>query len=200
MDMKHTIVDFMRHGTPEGGSIYRGNAIDDPLSATGWQQMWDAVGGQCPWARIISSPLQRCRAFAQTLADRHALPLEIDARFREVGFGAWEGQSRALVKQQRQAEYQAFYRDPVHQRPPGAEPLPEFVARVGAAFDDSTRNHAGDHLLVVAHAGVIRAALVHVLQIPLSHAYRLDVHNAGITRLRHTEFGFALVFHNQTRL
>ncbi|MFO8155736.1 MAG: histidine phosphatase family protein, partial [Thiohalospira sp.] len=88
----HTTVDLLRHGEPEGGRRYRGQS-DDPLSATGWQQMQAAVAGATPWQRVISSPLSRCRVFAETLAAERGLPLEVEADFREIGFGEWEGQS-----------------------------------------------------------------------------------------------------------
>jgi len=50
--------------------------------------MRQAVGENCPWQAIASSPLSRCADFARELAARHGLPLEIDARLIELGFGA----------------------------------------------------------------------------------------------------------------
>ena len=69
-----TVIDFIRHGTPEGGRLYRGSTIDDPLGEKGWQQMWRAVGDLCHWDAIVSSPLRRCLAFAEALGERHGLP------------------------------------------------------------------------------------------------------------------------------
>jgi alpha-ribazole phosphatase/probable phosphoglycerate mutase len=93
-----TTLDLMRHGEPVGGRRYRGQ-IDDPLSEKGWAQMHAAVGDAAPWTRIVSSPLLRCRAFAETLSDRHGLPLALDDRLKEVGFGDWEGKSAAEIEQ-----------------------------------------------------------------------------------------------------
>ena len=39
-----TIIDLLRHGEPLGGSRYRGNRIDDPLTEKGWRQMWRGIG------------------------------------------------------------------------------------------------------------------------------------------------------------
>jgi len=61
--MTDTTIDFMRYGTPVGGRCFRGDGVDDPLSDTGWQQMWDAVDGNVPWTHIVTSPMQRCHAF-----------------------------------------------------------------------------------------------------------------------------------------
>ena len=97
--MRETLVDFLRHGEPVGGRRYRGDGVDDPLSEKGWQQMWAAVGDPVPWQRVVSSPLQRCHAFALALAERHRLPLRVEQRFREVGQGAWEGLTPDQIRQ-----------------------------------------------------------------------------------------------------
>ena len=177
------LVDLIRHGEPQGGSRYRGHGIDDPLSEQGWRQMWAAVGNARPWDHVVSSPLRRCSAFARALADRHGLPLTIEPRFREVGFGDWEGRTREELKRERPDEYAAFYRDPARSRPAGAEPLDVFTARVAQAFEEMTGALDARHCLVVAHAGVIRAVVAHVLGLDDAGMYRLRIDNAGISRV-----------------
>jgi len=178
-----TTLDILRHGVPVGGRRYRGQ-IDDPLSETGWQEMRAATAGARPWQAIISSPLSRCRAFAEELAAETGLPLSLDARLKEVGFGSWEGKTAAELTATDPTAVLAFKRDPVGCRPPGAEPLEAFHARVTAAFEAIIRDHAGQHVLVVAHAGVIRMAICHVLGMPAAHAYRLQVGSAALARFR----------------
>ena len=159
--------------------------------------MWSAVGDEVTWQRIVSSPMQRCKAFAQALGERHALPLSFEHRFREVGMGSWEGLSPDEVIARNQAEYQAFYQDPLCNRPAGAEPLEEFGRRVSTALIELLAERDGEHVLVVAHAGVIRAALGHVLQAAPSAWYRSRVDNAGFTRFRGTAHCLRLEFHNR---
>ncbi|MEJ2645805.1 MAG: alpha-ribazole phosphatase family protein [Gammaproteobacteria bacterium] len=193
-----TRIDIIRHGQPVGGRRYRGQ-LDDPLSELGWQQMWNSVGDYGGWDVIVTSPLLRCSEFAQALGERLGIPVTADARLKEVGFGAWEGRSRADVQTADPEQYAAFYRDPVGCRPPGAEPLPAFTARVAAAFDELVERYRGQSVLVVAHAGVIRATLAHTLQIPLAALYRIQVANAGVTRVQVPQDGpAALVFHGGT--
>ena len=191
-----TVLDFIRHGEPVGGRLYRGAAIDDPLSEEGWRQMWRAVGENSPWDQLVSSPLQRCHAFALALGEKHGLPVSVERDFREVGFGSWEGRSPADIQQQDPEEYAAFYADPVNNRPPGAEDLLDFGRRVARAMEHTARAHAGKRVLVVAHAGVIRAALGHVLQAPPAAWYRAKVDNAGLSRFARDEKGWQLVGHN----
>ncbi len=196
--MGETIIDFIRHGEPVGGRAFRGHRIDDPLSDKGWQQMRVAVGEHCPWSHIISSPLQRCKAFADELANKNNLTISIDDRFKEVGFGDWEGKTPDQLQQQRLDEYNAFYADPINHRPPGAENLNNFISRVVSAYQDVTDRYLGQHTLVVAHAGVIRAVITHVLHTEPLGLYKIKVNNAGITRIRISPRGAMLEYLNHT--
>lgn len=192
-------LDLMRHGEPVGGRKYRGQ-IDDPLSEKGWAQMRAAVGEAVPWTRVVSSPLVRCRAFAETLADRHNLPLALDERLKEVGFGEWEGRSAAEIEENAPGTLARFKADPLNARPQGAEPLTDFHARVAAALDDLLTQHAGQHVLLVGHAGVMRMALAWALHIPIEHAYRIEVATASLTRLRFDDGRASLIFHGSSRV
>jgi len=179
---KNTTVDLLRHGEPVGGGRYRGQ-VDDALSEKGWQQMWQAVAGRSDWQQIITSPLQRCQAFADRFGEQHGLPVHSERRFSEVGFGVWEGRTRVELEQLFPGQLARFYQDPVNQRPPGAEPLDEFLSRVQNGFDELLSRFAGQTLLIVAHAGVIRAIMIHALKIPPAAMYRIHIENAGMTRL-----------------
>ena len=194
--MNTTLLDYLRHGLPKGGSHYRGHGIDDPLSKAGWAQMHATTAVLGGWQAVISSPLVRCATFAQWLTETHDLPLHIDEDLREVGFGNWEGRTRAELIAECPDEYHAFYADPVHNRPVGAEPLEAFGTRVAAAFQHIVARHAGQRVLVVAHAGVIRATLGHVLAAPPDSWYRAAVDNAAISRFAHDGESARLVWHN----
>ena len=189
-----TTLDLIRHGEPVGGRKYRGQ-IDDPLSEKGWTQMRAALGNKPLWSRLVSSPLVRCCAFAEALAAEYGLPLTVEARFKEVGFGIWEGKTAAEIECEAPGTLARFKADPIHARPSGAEPLDIFLARVAAGIDKLLRTHDNEHILVVCHAGVIRMALAHALSIPLANAYRIEVTSAGITRLRFDGERASLIFH-----
>jgi alpha-ribazole phosphatase/probable phosphoglycerate mutase len=102
----------------------------------------------------------------------------------EVGFGVWEGRTAAEIKAENADLVFNFKRDPVTHRPDGAEDLRAFQQRVNAAFDDIVSQHGGRHVLVVAHAGVIRMVMTRVLGMPVEHAYRVQVGAAALARFQ----------------
>lgn len=198
--MNVTIIDLIRHGESEGGQKYRGWGVDDPLTEKGWQQMWAAVGEHAPWEQIVTSPLLRCKAFAEDLSARHYIPVTIENDLEEVGFGDWEGKTPQEVIAANKAEYDAFYQDPVNCRPNGAEDLDVFSDRVVAVFRKIASVYEGQHSLVVAHAGVVRAIIAHVLDAPAGSIYKLEIGNAGISRIAINEHGPKVMFTNQKQL
>jgi len=184
--MTDTIIDLIRHGEPKGGSKYRGHNIDDPLSEKGWQQMWDAVGEYNQWQQIVSSPMLRCKEFSEQLSTKLQISTKILIDLQEVGFGSWEGLTREQVKNKSLQEYTDFYNDPVNKRAAGFEDLNEFIDRVTSSLHSINQDYSKKRILVVAHAGVIRAILADVLKAPPSALYKIKIENAGISRVNMT--------------
>lgn len=189
-----TTVDLIRHGEPEGGVLFRGWR-DDPLSERGWQQMRAATAGRAPWDAVITSPLSRCAGFARELSRQAGIPLSVDERLKEIGFGDWEGRSPEALYRQSPRLVNDFWSDPVACPPPGGEPMAGFQSRVASAWRDIQAEHAGRHLLLVAHGGVIRMIIGQVLEIPLRHLFRLELPYAGVSRICIEQGCPRLVFH-----
>jgi alpha-ribazole phosphatase len=195
-----TLIDLIRHGEPVGGRRYRGHSIDDPLSEKGWAQMRDAVGQYDQWDHIVSSPMRRCREFAEELGSRLSLSVAVVNDLREVGFGSWEGRTPDEIASAEPEAYESFYRDPVHSRPVGAEPLEQFFQRASRTFTQVVDEHRGQRVLIVSHAGVMRAIIASVLGAGPRSMYRIQVNNAGVSRVRFNSLGARLELHNAGRM
>ncbi len=190
-----TLVDLLRHGEPLGGRRFRGQT-DDPLSEQGWRQMRDAVGDAAPWQHIVSSPLRRCSAFARELADRQQLPFTLEPGFKEIRFGAWEGLTPEEIQCRDGERYRRYRDDPAGFMPDGAESMGEFVARVTQAWESLLSAQQGRHVLLVCHAGVIRAVLGLVLGISPQNLLRIQIDYASLSRIKiGNDQPPALVFH-----
>lgn len=176
-----TRIDVIRHGEPLGGRRYRGHGIDDPLSETGWQQMWAAMPEQADWDLIITSPLARCLDFALALGEKLDVPVSVNDDMKEIGFGSWEGLTPDEIVAADAHALERFYHDPINNRPEGAEPLELFSDRVWRAYQSIADTHKGEHVLIVAHAGVARAVAANILEMPLHDVYsRLKIEYAAI--------------------
>ena len=169
-----TRIDLLRHGETVGGSRYRGS-LDDALTPHGWAAMRAALGAARGWDRIVSSPLRRCADFARDLARRHALPLALDPRLREIHFGDWEGKTAADLLSSHPEALTRFWRDPVNHPPPGAEDARALEARVLLAWQDLVGHCSGEQVLVVTHGGPLRIILGRVRKLSLAESLQIEV-------------------------
>lgn len=178
------LVTLLRHGEVEGESHAFHGAADPPLSVRGWAQMRAALDAitSPPVNALVTSPLERCLAFATAAAESLQIPLEIDPRLAEMRFGDWEGLGVATVARLDPEGLAAFRADPVHATPPGAEPYPAFAGRVRTAFRRWTTMVEG-HALLVTHAGVMRVLLAETLGVEPPHAFRIALPYAATCRL-----------------
>jgi alpha-ribazole phosphatase len=172
------LVHLLRHGETEGGARYWGGT-DVALSSRGWLQMRTAVAGGS-WDLIVSSPLRRCAAFAQALAQERRVPCRLEADLREMCFGTWEGYSTAELMQRDAERLRLFWSDPRVHTPPGGEPLAELYTRVMAVWQRlSTASDCG-RLLIVTHGGPIRVLRAMQSRTPLSALLSIDVPHATL--------------------
>ncbi|QPK63313.1 alpha-ribazole phosphatase family protein [Methylomonas sp. LL1] len=177
---KPTVIDFLRHGEVQGGDYFRG-VTDDPLTDHGRRQMFNQCGVE-QWQAVVSSPLRRCASFASSWGQAHQVAVEMDSGLMEINFGDWEGQTAERINYLYPNLLQAFYDDPACFTPPNAESYTCFVGRIQNAWERLLINHAGQRVLVVTHAGVIRVLFSLLLSIPPRQSFQIEVPHACLTR------------------
>ena len=170
---------LLRHGVTELTGGFRGS-LDDALTVEGWAQMRAAVGEGGPWDVIVSSPLQRCAAFAHELSVQLGLPLVLEADLRELHFGAWEGQTALALMAEHELELGQFWTDPYGFTSPEGEPVLAFSQRVLAAVARLAERYAGQRVLVVSHGGVIRLLLAQARGLPREQLLQVTVEHASL--------------------
>ncbi|MDG2354284.1 MAG: histidine phosphatase family protein [Gammaproteobacteria bacterium] len=171
------ILDLLRHGEPQGGRLYRGSQ-DDALTDKGWQQMLDSTQNKT-WNFIATSPLIRCADFAKHLSVTQNAPYQVFDEFQELGFGDWQGKSATEIGQNTVDQFKA---NPVANRPPNAEYLHDFQARVLSVFESIIQNKQHQSVLIVAHAGVIRVIKSHLSQSPIEKMFTIEVISGSCER------------------
>ena len=92
---------LIRHTRPEVAAGICYGSTDLP-AAPGFEAEAAHLTARFPTAdRIVSSPLRRCLPLAEFLAERLGAPLFLDARWREMDFGAWEGRAWETIARTR---------------------------------------------------------------------------------------------------
>jgi broad specificity phosphatase PhoE len=187
-----------RHGRTEANArgVLLGRA-DPGLDDEGVRQA-DRLGAGLAGldvVRVVSSPLGRCRASAEVIADalRSAggavggaadgagvkVDVEVDERWIELDYGVLDGVPLGEVP----AESWARWRGDVSWAPEGGESLAVLGERVRAACDDLVADAADADVVVVSHVSPIKAAVAWALGVGDEVAWRMWVAPASITRI-----------------
>jgi broad specificity phosphatase PhoE len=168
----------VRHGHVEGiaPERFRGRR-DLPLTPTGIAQARALsrrlAGGPRPDA-VYASPLSRTVATAETVAEPFGLTVVRDPDLIDIDYGEWHGLSREEACATWPEDVDLWYRAPQLANIPAGESLARVLARVNAALASITRRHRGGRAVLVAHESVNRVILLHALDLPLSHYWRLE--------------------------
>lgn len=156
-----------------------------------------------PPARIIASDLARARAAADQLAAVSQLPIEVDARLREVDFGRWDGQSWQDIKRDDGARLAAWMDDWVGGRPPGGESFSDLRRRAECWYQELRRAPGvveDETIAVVTHAGVVRALLCTLLDWRPAGVFDVHIDPARVSGLSCQTHRVELLFLNADRV
>lgn len=163
--MTQTLTEFwlIRHAPVAGhGKIVYGRT-DYDAELPGPEMIADVASLLPDEAIWVTTPLKRARQTLDALqaarGGRDPEPV-VEPDFMEQDFGQWEGRESEEVWA---SMPKVHWKKLGELRPPGGETYTEVSARVVAAIDRLTQAHGGKRLVVVAHAGVIRATLAHAL-------------------------------------
>lgn len=151
---------LLRHGLIDERPFVLWGQLDPPVSERGRADMQAAVAAAPqPWAGVITSPLQRCRIFAEDFSRVQKLDLRIEPDLMELHCGEWQGRTSAELFETDGDRYRAFTEDAERIVPPGGESLPEFRHRVLSCLQRWRSEAVDGHWLCVTHGGVLRVVL-----------------------------------------
>ena len=159
---------IVRHGKPEGiesRKRYLG-ITDEALSDEGMEQA-NELGAQIADiegpsdVRIVSSPLIRCFETALVIKEHlNCEFVETDQRLREIDMGTWDGRYFDEIQCEYPEEYEARGNDLWNYKAPEGENFRETGERFKAVAEGLTKWAAEDDvIIIVSHAGAIRAGL-----------------------------------------
>jgi len=144
---------------------------------------------------VFSSPLTRCLQLAETFSNT----VTTDARLQELDFGEWEGKRFDDIDA---AVLQHWTNNFVTAAPPKGENFEDLYQRAGSFWQDllasatapcvalppaSMQSTEAKQVLVITHAGVIRALLARALNLPLANSFQLRIDSGSVHKLRQAD-------------
>jgi 2,3-bisphosphoglycerate-dependent phosphoglycerate mutase len=174
---------LVRHGLPERteARVELARVVPDPdLSATGRVQA-DRVALAATAQNadaVYSSPMRRAVQTAQPLAVHVGVPTVVEHDLHEIDIGedSYIPMEQLRPGDERAAMWRAVLADHTGRL------TTEFRARIGTVVDALVARHPGERVVVACHAGVITAALTHLLRIERTFSFAVDY--ASITRVQ----------------
>jgi broad specificity phosphatase PhoE len=157
------------------GGIQLGKEGREQAEALAQRLAGDEIGA------VQSSPQQRALETAALIAAPLGLVVDIVPELDEVDFGQWAGCSFEQLNRDRR--WAAWNSERGTARPPGGETMLELQKRILGHLDRLQAEKPKEKLVLVSHAEVIRAALLHFLGMALDSFARVEIAPASISTL-----------------
>lgn len=165
------------------GRILAGRAPDVHINARGKMEaelLAERLGG-AEIGSLYTGPLERSQETAWPLAGKLMLPLRVHEGVDEIDFGEWTRKSFAELDPI--PAWQLWNSNRSQARCPSGESMQEVQQRIVRTLQELSAAHRGEHVAVISHGDVIKAALMYYLGIPLDHILRLEISPASVSVL-----------------
>ncbi|MEW6108271.1 MAG: histidine phosphatase family protein [Nitrospirota bacterium] len=146
---------------------------------------------------VYCSDLSRSIKSAEIITEHNGPVPIVMPDLRERNFGIWEGMSFDEIKERYSKEFGSWANNPLKYSPMGGESTLEVRDRVVIALNMILENHknnppsppfskggmggfSGKNIAIVAHGGVNRIIICHLLGIPLENIFRIEQDYAAV--------------------
>ena len=175
---------IVRHGETEWNAEGRIQGHTDiGLSEKGAEQA-RSLGQRLADRQIdvaYSSDLKRTSETAKLALGGRDITLNETPRLREYNKGIFEGMTLSEIQAKFPAEYPKYLEKDLSYAPEGGETTRDVSTRMASIFAEIKANHLDETVLVVSHGGVLRAAMVSLLGMPLEGNWSFVFGNCGLT-------------------
>ena len=127
--------------------------------------------------KVFSSPLKRCSLLAKQFSNE----VHYDKRLKELELGNWEMKLRDATPEKELTPWMSNF---VNTTVPGGESYIQLASRVKAFFEDILNSGAKENLIIIAHAGPMRAFLSSILDIDLKDSFNIKINYGDIFHLK----------------
>lgn len=181
---------LVRHATCEHmDEMLLGRTVDAPLAEVGLREA-EAMAcalGLFHQALIVASPRRRAQQTAAAIATRYRAELVTSFSIDELDFGRWSGQT--FTELAHDPDWRRWNEQRNLAATPAGERISDVQARVLRHLQQLRETFPGRPMVLVSHAEVIRAALLHWLQAPVDAYRRLTISPASMSHVSLSDGG-----------
>jgi broad specificity phosphatase PhoE len=174
---------LVRHGVcAQTDSVLLGRTLDPPLDERGRRQVEElALRFDHAVDLLEASPRIRTQETASAIARRTRALVRTSEALDEVDFGRWSGAPFAELACD--AQWRTWNERRGEARTPAGQSMADVQARIVTHLHELHVRYPDAVIVLVTHAEVIRAAVLHVLGAPLDDYVRLPIDPASLTTL-----------------
>lgn len=132
---------------------------------------------------VYASDLERTIETANIIAEPHGLEVIPASRMREIHFGIWEGYTYEEIIAEWPAEFEKWKGDSFNISPPKGETFLQLCDRVSTFLKEAAVKHPNDNILIVSHAGPVRAILLILLNLKYELFWKFKISNTSLTEI-----------------
>jgi alpha-ribazole phosphatase len=178
---------LLRHGEIIGSKKKRFiGQLDVPLSSKGLRQAawWKKELSHVDFQRVYSSDLIRAFDTVKRVADIPDSHVHVMSQLREINLGSWEGEPMENIKSRFPDAWEERGRHMDSFQVPNGESFQGLHDRVIPVFQKIAAEALGN-VLIVAHAGVNRIILCHVLKRPIRELFSIPQGYAALNMIEY---------------
>lgn len=181
-----TTVLLIRHGETEWNTLGKFQGCTDiALSEEGIKQaklLKDRLNGDFDY--IYASPLSRAFETANIIASGTDKRVIIANDIREINFGEWEGLTVHEIAENYPEKFNVWRTDKIESQICGGDlSILNAANRAKQCVLDIINEHRGEKIAIVAHGGIIKAALIGIFEWEMTMYHKMALGNTCINTL-----------------
>lgn len=192
---------LVRHGECDGNKdgCFRGR-FDFPLNERGItqsQEVAEALKTES-FSYVYTSPLKRAYQTACSIAETNSAEIIALEVFNNISLGAWEGQSKEVIKKQYPEQWEIWKKNPEALELEACETLKDVQKRALAGVDTILKKHPAETVVLVAHRAVLRPLIAGLLGMSSPYFWKIHMDNCALSVIETFQDCFMLMSHNYT--
>ncbi|WP_309085182.1 histidine phosphatase family protein [Chelativorans sp.] len=178
------------------GRVLTGRLPGAPLTGEGREEAL-ALGRHMAGEKldaIYASPRLRAQQTAEIIARETRVESRTAEELDEIDFGGWSG--RSFDDLAADPAWRIWNEERGSAATPAGDTMERAAARITGFMERLCRERAGQHLALVSHCDVIKAALCRYLDLPFQSVHGFEIAPASITTLAIGKGGATLIAQN----